>query len=202
MNPVLQTLLHDSLVLFAMVNAVGNLPLFADMTAGMTRQERRKAFDTAVLTAGSIVLGFALVGRWMLDSVFEVDTGSFKVAGGLLVFFVAARGMLLGPQKLASTHPDPHSNAGIFPMGFPFLAGPGTIVTTILLMQHSGHLMTAAAAIIVYLVVRPLLEVTNLIQLVIGKVGVLVVARILYIFIAAKAVTFVITGLKTCMAAG
>lgn len=195
-------LLHDTLVLFAMVNAIGNLPLFADLTAGLDARARRKAYHTAVLTAGSIVVSFAVLGNWMLRHVFEVDTASFKVAGGILVFTVAARGFLLGADRHPLMEDKPGTSVGVFPMGFPFLSGPGTIVTTIILMQQGGPLVTALAAALVYLMVLPLLYLTRFIHAVVERVAILVLSRILYIFIAAKAVSFVLTGLKASLGWG
>jgi multiple antibiotic resistance protein len=199
---VVQTLIHDALVLFAMVNAVGNLPLFADLTAGMARPEKRRAFNTAVLTAAGIVVTMAFLGRWMLSSLFQVDTDSFKIAGGLLVFFVAARGLVTGGDRHPYLPSSDQSHLGVFPMGFPFLAGPGTIVTTILLMQEGGAWVTALAAVIVYALVLPILYLTRVIQLVAGRVGILVVSRLLYIFISAKAIAFTISGLKGSLGLG
>ncbi|HPO13340.1 MAG TPA: MarC family protein [Candidatus Hydrogenedentes bacterium] len=192
-------LLHDALVLFAMVNAVGNLPIFADLTSHMDSRTKKQTYDTAVFTACGIVVVFAFLGHWMLQSVFQVSTDSFKVAGGLMVFFVAARGMILGTAKSHFVSSEPHDNIGIFPMGFPFLAGPGTIVTTILLMQEGGAYVTALAAILVYIAVLPVLYLTSILHLVFGRVGTLVISRILYIFIAAKAVDFVLTGLRASL---
>lgn len=192
---MLNMLVHDALVLFAMVNAIGNLPVFANLTANLTRAERRQAFNTAVLTGACIVITFAFLGSWMLQGLFQVDTNSFKVAGGILVFVVAARGMIMGDQ-IHISHPESHKLIGVFPIGFPFLAGPGTIVTTILLMQEGGAWITALAAGLVYLTVLPILYLTPVIQLVIGRVGVMVASRILYIFISAKAMAYVLAGLK------
>ncbi len=195
----LNALIHDTLVLFAMVNAVGNLPVFAELTSDLDHAEKRKVFNTAVMTAAGIVVAFAFFGNWMLQSMFQVDTGAFKVAGGVLVFSVAARGMIVGASRVHIAQSEPHGNLGVFPMGFPFLAGPGTIVTTILLMQTGGAAVTALAALLVYASVLPILHLTPVIQRAGGRVSMLVVSRILYIFIAAKAVTFVISGVKSCM---
>lgn len=193
---VFQKLTHDALVLFAMVNVVGNLPIFADLTGNMEPTDRNRTFRTAVGVAVSIVLVFAVLGNWMLQRVFQVGTDAFKVAGGILVFAVAARGMLNGPRRLAAPAAGVGGGPAIFPMGFPYLAGPGTIVTTILLMQASGPLITSGAAVLVYLAVVPTLYLAPLLQRAIGRVGVLVIARILYIFIAAKAVAFLLAGVK------
>lgn len=192
---IVKHIIHNYLVLFGMVNAVGNLPLFADLTQGMDAATRRRTFRIAVLTAGSIVLAFALFGNWMLKAVFEVDTAAFKIAGGLLVFVVAARGALLGARQKPNSARG-YDNVAVFPMGFPFLAGPGTIVTTILLFQTDGSLVTAVTAVLVYASVIPILHLAPIVERTLGRVGVLIVSRILYIFICAKAVSFVIEGLR------
>ena len=189
----IRQLLHDFLVLFAMVNAVGNLPIFVDMTNEMDKPTRARTYFVAVITGGGIVLAFALFGDIMLRNVFSVSTSSFKIAGGILVFIVAARGVILGnpPNKI---HDAMSSSVAVFPMGFPFLAGPGTILPTILLIQRSGTIMTVLTVLIVYLAVFPLLKLAPLVERVVGKIGVSVIARILYIFICAKAVSFVLDG--------
>lgn len=192
---ILKQLLHDYLVMFGMINAVGNLPIFADLTHGLEPAARSRAFRVAVLTAASIVLVFAVFGNWMLRRVFEVDTASFKIAGGILVFIVAVRGRFQGaaPAHKGDEH---YENLAVFPMGFPFLAGPGTIVTTILLFQAGGSLLTFVAVGLVYLTILPLLQLASLVERVVGRVGILVVTRILYIFIAAKAVAFIVDGMR------
>jgi multiple antibiotic resistance protein len=195
---IFRQIIHDYVVLFAMVNAVGNLPVFADLTHGMESPVRNRTFRIAVITAGSIVMGFAFFGDWMLKSVFEVDTAALKIAGGILVFIVAARGVLQGPRLVGRTKRSSEDIA-VFPLGFPFLAGPGTILTTILLFQDGGSVVTAAATVLVYASVIPILHLAPLIERALGRVGVLVVTRILYIFIGAKAVTFVIQGIRASL---
>lgn len=187
-------LVHDYLLLFAMVNAIGNLPLFADLTSGMTKKEQSGTYKIAVLTGGSIVLGFALFGDVMLRNVFNVSMPAFKIAGGILVFIVAARGVILGSQSTFSTVQNSQSIA-VFPMGFPFLAGPGTILTTILLLQSDGHVITVVTVFLVYITIFPILKLAPFVERIVGKIGVLVISRILYIFICAKAASFILDGL-------
>ncbi len=192
---IITQIVHDYLVLFAMVNAVGNLPVFADLTAGMDKATRRKTYRIAVLTGAGIVVSFAVFGSLILRNVFELDTDSFKIAGGILVFVVAAKGVITGIQRKSGEGND-YENLAVFPLGFPFLAGPGTVVTTILLFQTSGSLLTVATAVLVYLSIYPLLYLADVLEKALGRVVILVVARILYIFICAKAVAFILEGLS------
>jgi multiple antibiotic resistance protein len=192
---IFKQFLHDYLVMFAMVNAVGNLPIFADLTGHQQKTERNRTFLVSVAVGGGIVLAFALAGDIMLRNVFDVSTSAFKIAGGILVFAVAARGVLTGPSGNQPYNPAT-TNIAIFPLGFPYLAGPGTILTTILLIQNDGRLMTAITVVMVYLTILPILYLSPLVEKAIGRVGVMVVARILYIFICAKGVSFVLDGLQ------
>lgn len=177
-----------------MVNAVGNLPIFAELTGSLNKKERNRTFLISIAVGGGIVLSFALFGDIMLRSIFDISTAAFKIAGGILVFAVAANGVLNRQHnnKLDSSLSE---NMAIFPIGFPYLAGPGTILTTILLIQMDGRLMTALIVLLVYSTILPVLYVAPLVEKVLGKVGVLVVARILYIFICAKGVSLVLDGL-------
>lgn len=196
---LLKQLSHDYLVMFGMVNAVGNLPILADLTHGMDSAARDRTFRVAVGTGAGIVFLFAVFGNWMLRSVFEVDTASFKIAGGILVFMVAVQGRFQGSQKAPALQ-EHYQNVAVYPMGFPFLAGPGTIVTTILLFQAGGSLVTFAAVALVYLSILPLMHLAPLLERAVGRVGIQVITRILYIFIAAKAVAFVVDGVRASFA--
>lgn len=195
MSPI-ENIFHDYLLLFAMVNAVGNLPIFADLTGEMDRKDRNDSFRVAVITAAFIVIAFAFLGDFMLERVFVVDEASFKIAGGILVFFFAARGIIMGPRQSMGREYS-FENVAVFPMGFPYLAGPGTILTTILLLRKSGSLVAAGAAVAVYLTILPLLRLAPYVERAIGHVGVLVLSRILYIFICAKAVMFAMEGIQS-----
>ena len=190
-------ILHDYLVLFGMVNAVGNLPVFATYLGSLERPAVHRTIRTSVTVACSIVVAFALFGDAALTHVFEIDTASFKIAGGIVVFLVAARGVLGGAHH--SLPADPAADPSVFPLGFPFLAGPGTIVTSILLLQSSGSIATVVAALLVYATVIPVLYLAPLVERTVGRVGVLVIARILYIFICAKAIAFILDGLRSLL---
>ena len=190
---IIKQIVHDYLVLFSMVNAIGNLPIFSELTQDMDEKLRKNIYEIAVLTGGSIVIVFALFGDFMLNNIFEVSTSSFKIAGGILVFIVAARGVVLGSKSLNVSVTNEKSLA-IFPMGFPYLAGPGTILTTILLFRNSDILITSASAILVYLSILPILFLAPIVTKVFGQLGVSVISRILYIFISAKAIEFILQG--------
>jgi len=188
-------LLHDYLMMFGMVNAVGNLPIFAELTQGLAPAQRSRVFRQGVLVAASIVVCFALFGNWMLTHVFAVSAPALKIAGGIMVFIVAMGGRMRSNAATPDVR-ESYENLAAYPIGFPYLAGPGTIVTTIVLFQSGAGVMTLVAVVLVYASLIPLLHLAPHVEKAVGRVGILVVTRILGIFIAAKAVSFTIDGIR------
>ena len=195
---LLSDFLHDFLILFGIVNVVGNIPHISALTTEGDTAQKRRAFALASTTATAIILFFAITGNFLLASLFNVSFSAFKIAGGIVVFIVSIRGVVLGPSLAMPPVKKGDPRYSFMSIAFPFLVGPGTMVTAILLMQASGRIHTSVVTLAVYSSVFVILLFIPLIEKVIGKILMLLVSRILYIFIAAKATTFIISGLKEC----
>lgn len=81
------------IALFIITDSPGNLPFFLGLTEGETLQEKRKTFATAVITGFVILIGFLFAGLAILD-LFNVTLDDFKIAGGVLLFWIAIEVML------------------------------------------------------------------------------------------------------------
>ncbi len=199
-NNIVSSLIHDFLILFGIVNIIGNIPHISVLTSDLSKRDKKSIFFISSLTSFALVLLFALCGNFILINVFDITFASFKVAGGIIVFLVAVRGVVLGPSKAIATFQEEEKSQRFFSIVFPFLVGPGTMVTTILLMQASGKLHTSLVVFFVYITSFVILLTIPIIEKLVGKLIMTMISRILYIFIAAKAVKFIISGLKECFA--
>ena len=142
------------LTLFVVVDPVAMAPTFLVVTTGMPRASRKSVALRASVIAGAILIGAALVGDRLL-SVLEISLPAFRIAGGLLLFWIAAE-MVFGVR---SRHEGEAAelaieervrNVAAFPLAVPLLAGPGAITATILLAgQASGHLLLLAILVAV-----------------------------------------------------
>ena len=136
------------LTLFVVVDPVAMAPTFLVVTTGMPRVSRKSVAVRASVIAGAILIGAALVGDRLLN-VLEISLSAFRIAGGLLLFWIAAE-MVFGVRSRHEGEAAEQAieervrNVAAFPLAVPLLAGPGAITATILLAgQASGNLVAA-----------------------------------------------------------
>lgn len=191
--------LHSVLALFAVLNPVGNLPLFLELTEDLDDKSRRAVFKVAIGTGFLTLLVMTLLGRWVMTTVFQINIMEFKVAGGILLTVLAVK-YIAFPQakkkhdiqasKLESM------NLGAVPMAVPLLVGPGSIVTGILILNRSGYAVTIGAIVSVFFLIWFFLLLSPLISRLLGRLGRLVISRILWIFLAAIGAHFLLSGIS------
>ncbi len=186
-------LLRATISLFAVINPIGTIPLFASMTQKMQKVERDRILKTTVITASVLLMIFAVAGTQIL-SIFGITISSFMIAGGILLFVVSIELLTHGGWRFGGTVSD---ESGVVPLAFPLLAGPGAITTVILSFQTSGLIVTILSIAIVMGITFVVFFLTGNIYSILGRRGSLIITRIFAVLIAAIAVQYVVDGLKT-----
>ncbi|MBN3032959.1 MAG: MarC family protein [Candidatus Saganbacteria bacterium] len=174
--------------LFIITDSLGNLPFFLGLTEGESRAEQRKVFATALLTGFVILVGFIFLGNALLE-LFSVTLEDFRIAGGILLFWIAVEIMLRG--RVTIEHKE---DMGVVPLGSPLLVGPGAITTALVLQQSYGYWVVLAAIVACFAAIWLVLYFADAINAILGKNGSLVLTKIAAILIAAIAVQFVRQG--------
>lgn len=177
-------------LLFAVVDAVGTVPIFIGLTEGYSG-DRRKIVKQAVVISTAILVLFALFG-WLIFSIFGITINDFRVAGGIILFIVAVDHLRGENDRSRGLQP---SDVAAFPLATPLLAGPGAISTVIIISAppYSPFLalaVVACNAVLSYLV----LSSSDRVRKVIGPNGTIALSRITALLIAALAVSFVTVG--------
>ncbi|MBY0354644.1 MAG: MarC family protein [Rickettsiales bacterium] len=193
------------LTLFVAVDPPGLAPIFLALTASMSPPMRRHTAWRAVMIAFCILLAAALGGQRLLHAL-GVGIPAFRIAGGLLLFYIAAEMVFerRAPRKAhsaESTVAKEHAqNIAAFPLAIPLMAGPGAITATILQASHANGeilnylgLTLVLAAVIgsclgVFLLASP-------IDRLLGTTGRVVLSRLLGVLLAAMAVQIVGDGI-------
>jgi multiple antibiotic resistance protein len=196
MNFSFDILLNAILALFSILNPLSVVPMYSELTKDLGKAERNKLFNIAILAGFLTLFILMFTGRWVMEFVFQIHVAEFRLAGGILLTVLAIKQIAFYDPLEFSGEPDRVMEMGVVPMAVPLLVGPGSIVTAILVLDRDGWLIATVAIVITFLICWLIIRSSVAMAKVMGKYGTLVVARILWIFIAAIGVHFLISGIS------
>ncbi len=183
------------LALFAILNPVGVLPAFLEITRDIDIKTRNKLFNLTVATGFITLLVLTFTGRWIMQYVFQITIDEFRIAGGVLLTIIAVQNTVLLNRPPEEARPDNILELGVVPMAIPLLVGPGSIVTSILILDRDGPLVSLVSLVVIFVICWIIFRGAVWINRILGRFGSMVVSRIMYIFIAAIGVHFLVTGI-------
>jgi multiple antibiotic resistance protein len=192
----MQTWVNAFLALFAIVNPLGNLPLFADVANAIDTQTRRRLFNIASVTGLVTLLLLTLSGQWVMDVVFRIQMSEFKIAGGIMLTVIAVRNVAFGSPERHLENGADALEFGVVPLAVPLLVGPGAVVTAILVLNRDGVAIATSSIVAVFAATWVILQASSVLHRIIGKLGSLAMSRILQIFIGAIGAHFLTSGIK------
>jgi|SRR5665213_376052 len=200
-----QQLFKFFIVFFVVVEPISLIPLFAGLTEGASRGYQKKMAGKAVAIALGICVLFALGGAKFLE-IMGITLSSFRIAGGTLLFLIALEMVFARTSGTKSTTPEQEEaktreDISVFPLAFPFIAGPGALATILLTagelggkpVLFAGFLGVVALVLIVCWV---LMLATPRLMTVLGVTGANVTSRLSGVILAALAVQFIVDGIR------
>lgn len=168
-----------TMILFAVIDITGSIPIVVDLKKKAGKIESEKAS----IVAGIIMILFLFVGEKIL-SLIGVDINSFAVAGAFILFFLALE-MILGIQLYKDEDP---KSASIVPLAFPLVAGAGSM-TSILSLRAEYYVENIIVAIVInILFVYIVLKSSGKIEKILGTQGIGVIRKIFGVILLAIAV--------------
>jgi multiple antibiotic resistance protein len=198
--------------LFALIDPIGNTPLFAAATAGAAPRERALiAAYIALFVAGFLTL-FYFSGVSLL-AFFGISLPAFRIAGGVILFML---GVTMARDDFTATFADAADRTSeaagqayararfermIVPFAMPLLIGPGAISTVVIYASQARGFGVAGAAAGVGVIAAVALSTlvtflaTPLISRLLGRIGLTIVVRVLGLILCAMAVQFIMAGL-------
>jgi multiple antibiotic resistance protein len=190
--------------LLSIVNPIGSIPIFINLTANQSPAERHKTGLHAALSV-VFVLGIVLLTGEALLSFFGITVSSFRVGGGILILLMSISMMQARMSPVKQTEEEAHDAAekdsvAVVPLGIPLLAGPGAI-STVIVYAHTNsslthHLLLGAEIIGVAGVVWISFRLAPFIASRLGKTGINVVTRLMGLIMAAIGIEFIASGLR------
>lgn len=169
------------MVLFAVIDIVGNIPIIIDLRKKVGHIQSEKA----AIIAGVILIVFLFVGKNIL-SLIGIGVNSFAVAGAFILFFIALE-MILG-ITLYKEEENNAMTASIFPLAFPLIAGPGSLTTLLSLRAEYSLENIIIAVIMNVIVIYIVLKTSAKIERVIGQNGISIIRKVFGVILLAIAV--------------
>lgn len=176
-----------SMVLFAVIDIVGSVPVIVDLRTKLGHIESEKASLVALI----IMVAFLFVGEEILKLI-GIDANSFAVAGSFVLFFLAVE-MILGIRLYKEDNP---STASIVPIAFPLIAGAGTMTTLLSLRAEYEKINIIIAIAINVLVVYAVLKSSAKIEKVLGVNGLGIIRKVFGVVLLAIAVKLFAANVK------
>ncbi len=181
------------MVLFAVIDIIGNIPIIIDLRkkAGHIQSEK------AAIIAGAILIAFLFLGQSILKLI-GIDVSSFAVAGSFILFFIALE-MILGITLYKEEETNPLT-ASVFPLAFPLIAGPGSL-TTLLSLRSEYELKSIIIAILLnVLFIYLVLKTSRHIERFLGQNGISIIRKVFGVILLAIAVKLFTANIKILFA--
>jgi len=196
-------LLKFFVLFFVIVEPISLVPLFAAMTEGADESFRRRMALRAVLIAGTVFALFAIGGAWFLQTM-GISIAAFRIAGGIMLFLIALEMVFARESGTRTTSEEKdesrkRADISVFPLAFPFIAGPGALAIVLLTFGASRGDVPLSFGLfgvvtLVLALTYALMRLTPLVMKVMGVTGANVVNRLSGVVLAALAVQFIIDG--------
>jgi len=180
MHPLIfREILSVTLILFAIIDMVGNIPIIIEMRQRVGHIDSGKATIVVLV----LMVGFLFGGDTLL-SVIGLDISSFAIAGSLVIFIIAME-MILGVHFFKGEMPE---TVSIIPIAFPIIVGAGTMTTLLSLKTQYQTQNILVGIVLNTLVVYVILKNVQWLEKLLGKTGLNILRKAFGIILLAIAI--------------
>ncbi|KAE8178877.1 MarC family protein [Photobacterium carnosum] len=203
---MLGIIITQFVVLWAVIDPIGSVPVYLSQTQHLTLKQRRKVALKAVTIATGVLVFFLVAGQLLLEAM-QIPLPAFQAAGGLVLLLFALT-MIFGESKPEQeqklTQDVSHSelaDLAVYPLAIPSIASPGAMMAVVMLTDNHRYsvidqAITAGVMVGVLLVTLFLLLSATTIQKWIGNIGAAIISRVMGLILAAVAVNNLLQGIK------
>jgi multiple antibiotic resistance protein len=191
-------LLQDFVLLLVAVNPLLVVSEFLVTTRKLAGRRRKIALEAALI-AGGVLFAFIAVGQIVLDEL-KVELDAFQIATGLILLLMSLK-MVLHEGSEPHLESGLGRNVAVFPLAMPFIAGPKSVMSVVLLTDNNIYSVTdqlevAGLLAVVLAVTFVCMLAAQWVHKVLRDTGIDIITRVMGIILAALAVQYILTGLK------
>lgn len=194
------TLLSAALLLFLVMDPLGNVPFFLSALRNVDPARRNLVVLRELLIALAILVMFLFTGRYVLD-LLRISDPALTTAGGVILFLIALRMIFPTPER--PLQEDIAGEPFIVPLAIPYVAGPSALATELLLASKEPERWPTwlAALLLAWLVTSIILFFGSQLGHVLGRRGLIAMERLMGMVLITVAVQMVMSGIVEVLAA-
>ena len=196
------TFVYELVTLFVILDPGATVPVFLAVTAGLPRKQSLKVAACALAIALAVLLFFIAAGQYLLQAL-HIPMASFQLAGSIVLLMFGLKLVLghISEEAAALPKDTPIFDRAIYPLAIPGIAGPGAILTVVLLTDNNTRsigeqLMTTGELVICLLVLFGLYSAASFLYRVLGRGGIEVISRVFGLILASIAVNNLVIAIK------
>ena len=193
------TVISAAVLLFLVMDPLGNLPMFLSALKHVPAERQRRVVLREMLFALIALLLFLLLGGQLLR-LLGLSEPALGVAGGVILMLIALR--MVFPSRETSLEEEIDSEPFIVPLAIPYVAGPSSLATVLLLMtrEPSRWLEWVMALLLAWGACLPIMLLSGTLQRLLGVRGLTAVERLMGLVLVTIAVEMLMTGVATFLA--
>lgn len=190
--------IRDALILWATIDPISTLALFASITSDLPGQQRTRIALRACLFAAVVLIGAIVLGQLILTAM-VISMVAFQVAGSTILFAFALQ-LVFGNIPCSQTSQSPERDPAVFPLAIPSIASPGAIMAVILLTDNRLYPIpvqagTAAITVAILVLTYALMTAATRVLSLIRPQGAEMLVRLMGLILAALSVQLIFDAL-------
>lgn len=189
MEDILKILPNTFIPLFVATNIFMLLPIFISITKEMTKVKKKIVVRDSILTAIIVSFLFIALGE-LIFRILGITTDDFKIAGGIVLLVFAVRDLVQSGEERIK----PDLKVGVVPIGVPLIVGPAVLTNILLLVNLYGIVPTIVSLILNLLIIWVSLINAERIISIVGRGGVIGIAKVMALLLASIAVMMIRIG--------
>jgi multiple antibiotic resistance protein len=188
------TILSATLLLFLVMDPLGNIPLFMTTLKKVDEDRKRKVVVRELLIALVILVAFLFLGQYLLQALHITQT-ALTTAGGIILMIIAIK--MIFPTSHSSLQEDVEGEPFIVPLAIPYVAGPSAMATSLLMMSGdpSRWFDWLLAVLIAWFVSALIIYFASYFAKFLGEKGLIAIERLMGMLLITVAVQMLLTGI-------
>lgn len=193
------TILSAALLLFLILDPLGNIPVFLSLLKPLTPRRQRVVLVRELLIALAVLMGFLWGGKYALE-LMHLRQESVAIAGGIVLFLIGIRMIFPRPEGLMGAVPD--GEPFIVPMAIPLVAGPSGMAAVMLMGSNEPERLGdwSLALLLAWGGTAAILMSATLLYKLLGARALTALERLMGMLLVAISVQMLLDGLGTYLA--